>query len=162
MKKFRFRFQTVENVKKRQEDQKRERLAEANHTLHGKEAQLAGLNTMRDACERQIVTRTTGRLNAAELVLSHIYLQKLTRDIRRQKQEVTRAQQEVETRRTTLLETAQERKMFESLRARDRASYMYEEARQEQATMDEIASRIRHPSAGRGHPRKGRNEKAGG
>ena len=141
MKKFNFRFQPVEDVKKRQEDQKREHLAEANKTLRGQEDRLADLHNLRDDCHRQIVKRTRGRLNAAELVLSNFYLQKVTGDIQRQRKEVSRSQKEVETRRETLIQTARERKMLESLKERERAAHLYKENRKEQAQLDEIAGR---------------------
>lgn len=150
MKKFKFRFQAVEDVKRREEDLKRERLAEAHRTLQDQETALAGLHSLRDACQRQIVEQTTaGRLNAAEIALSHLYLQKVTEDIQRQRTQVARTQQEVETRRQILLQAAQERKMLENLKARDHAAHRYEEARQEQARMDEIAGRSKQlPASG--------------
>ncbi len=142
MKKFKFRFQSVEDVKRREEDAKREHLALANRTLQDQETALAGLHTLRDDCQRRIVEQATaGRLNAAEITLSHLYLQKVAGDIQRQRAQVARMQQEVETRRELLLQAAQERKMFESLKARDRAAHLYEENKQEQALMDEIAGR---------------------
>jgi flagellar FliJ protein len=149
--KFKFRFQSVENVKKREEGLKQERLAEVNRTLQDHETALAGLHGLREACQRQITERTTaGRLNAAEIALSHLYLQKVSGDIQRQRAQVARAQQEVEVRRETLVQTARERKMFENLRTRDQAAHLYEQARQEQARMDEIAGRPKQPPASGG------------
>jgi len=147
VKKFKFRFQAVENVKRREEDLKRERLSEADRLLQEQEALLSGLHQLRDTCQRRIVEQTvSGRLNAAEITLSHVYLQKVTEDIQRQQAQVARARQEVETRRAVLLQAAQERKMFENLKTRDQTAHRYEEARQEQALMDEIAGRQKGPS----------------
>lgn len=153
MQKFKFRFQSVEDVKKREEDQKRERLAEANRALQDHETALAGLHGLRDACQQRIAEQTTaGRLNAAEIALSHLYLQKVAGDIQRQRAQVARAQQEAETRRETLVQTARERKMLENLRTRDQAAHVYEQARQEQAMLDEIAGRSKQPPASGGQP----------
>jgi flagellar FliJ protein len=149
VKKFRFRFQTVENVKKREEDLRRERLAEADRTLQEQEALLAGLHQLRDTCQRRIAEQTSeGRLNATEIALSHVYLQKVTGDIQRQQARVEQARREMEARREVLMQAARERKMFENLKARDQSAHRYEESRQEQALMDEIAGRQKGPSSG--------------
>ena len=144
MKKFRFRFQTVENVKKREEDIRRERLSAADRVLQDQEAVLAELHHLRESCQRRIVEQTSeGRLNATEIGLSHIYLQKVTEDIQRQLTRVEQARKDVENCRRVLLTAAQDRKMLESLKTRDESAHRYEAARQEQAMMDEIAGRAR-------------------
>jgi flagellar FliJ protein len=156
VKKFKFRFQAVEDVKKREEDLKRERLAEAQKTLQAQEAMLADLRRLRETCQRRMTERTVaGRLNAAEMVLSHLYLQKVTEDIQRQEAHVARVQQDVEARRKVLMEAAQDRKMVENLKARDQAAHAYEAARREQSTMDEIAGRSKPSSARDGGPPAG-------
>ncbi len=153
MKKFRFRFQAVEDVKKREEDLRRERLVEADRTLQEQETLLAGLHQLRDTCQRRIVEQTSeGRLNATEIALSHVYLQKVTEDIQRQVARVEQARREMEARREGLLQAAQERKMFENLKVRDQSAHRYEEARQDQALMDEIAGRYKQPSSGGQQP----------
>lgn len=149
MKKFKFRFQTVEDVKKREEDLKREQLAGAGRRLQEQEALLEELHKLRESCQRRIAEQTaTGRLNASEIALSHIYLQKVTEDIQNQKARVARARQEMEAVRDLLLRVSQERKMFENLKARDQAAHRFEEARQDQAMMDEIAGRQKGPAPG--------------
>lgn len=149
MKKFRFRFQTVENVKKREEDLRRERLSGADRVLQEQEAILADLHQLRETCQRRIVEQTAeGRLNATEIALSHVFHQKVTEDIQRQVARVEQAQRDVENCRQVLLLAAQDRKMLESLKARDESTHRYEEARQEQAMMDEIAGRARQTPPG--------------
>lgn len=138
---FKWRLESVKKAKDREEERRQEALSRAQETLRTEEARLAELRARREEVLGQLRQKRSGRLNAADLALSHTYLKELEEKIRSQAQQVEEARSLSEQKRAHLLETVKERKILENLKERDRQKFRREEQRREQATMDEAAVR---------------------
>ena len=84
-----------------------------------------------------------GKLNILVLMFSRRYLDKLYRDITKQKDRVKKSEDKVDDAKHRLHAAMRDRKKYEKLKERRRLEYEYESGRAEQKELDEIASRPR-------------------
>jgi flagellar FliJ protein len=140
-KRFKWRLETVKKAKEREKEKNQELLGRAQTALRTEETKLATLRSERDKCVQELEGSRTGRLNPANLSLSHSYLNQLDRKIQEQEKQVELARSVTEEKRGILLKTVQERKVLENLRDREHQKFKKEERRRDQAMTDETAGR---------------------
>ncbi len=140
-KRFKWRLEPVKKAKERDEERGQAELAEARRALQTEETKLAQLREKREACVRQLHEKQAGRLNTADLALTHAYLKDLDRQIQAQTGRIEGAKSSAEAKQEALLKTMQEKKVLENLKERDRRKFRKTERRKDQAAMDETANR---------------------
>ena len=140
-KRFKWRLESVKNVKTQEEERNQQRLVEAQNALRAEEASLAGLCDQREVYHRQLQEKQSGRLNTADMSVLHAYLEQLAGKIQAQSSRVESARSTVEQRREALLKSVQENKVLENLETRDYQAFRKAESRKDQAAMDETANR---------------------
>jgi flagellar protein FliJ len=139
---FRFRLESLLNVRRNERDVLRQQYAQAVQAQQLLENQIAQVSD--EIADVRTVTRSSaapGRLNVDRLLQSHRY--ELLLQVRRQQmqQQLTKVKDEVERRRMALLQGDRDVKLLEKLKERQHASFLQNEMRQEQNRLDEIAQR---------------------
>lgn len=146
-KRFKWRFETVEKVKRREKEQRQEALASSRRTLQAEEQILAELLTLRVEQQRLQKQQQEGRLDPQALGRIYAYLENLNEKIEEQQAIVERAHLIEQQKQQALVEAVQEEKVLENLRVKDQQEFRKQERRKEQAQTDETASRRQNPQS---------------
>ena len=144
MKAFKFRLQTVLDMRQREEEARGRELAEALRAL---EAELAKLHEMRvleaNAQAEYYQLQSEGRLDVQAIQWFQTYSMRLTMSIREQTQRIVEAEALAGKRRAALMEAAQAKQVLDQLKTQARAEYQKAADMAEAKLIDEIAT-IRH------------------
>lgn len=139
MKRFKFKLQTVLDVKKRREEAIEEELSQLRALWEQQKESLALLE------EKQLHYQTSLRSCAqAKLQIQSIqqqleYLKFIADEIFRQQEELTRLACAMEQKRISLLAASQERQLLEQVKKKGQQAYIREYRREEQNFLDELA-----------------------
>ena len=138
---FKFRLETLLEVRKLREDQAKRDLALARKQVLEQNQKLLGILNEEDAGKKDLRAMKQKELSLTHLRLQEGYLNFLERRIR---QEYDRLQKMVKAeleRRRALTEAMKGVRILEKLRDRQRRAYQYDMDRQEQKFLDEMAQR---------------------
>lgn len=141
MARFRFRLQTVFRLREAVRDERREQLADAlrvDDALRERREELA--EQRRSA--RALQTLTAGPVNVDRLLEAQRYEASLSAEIQHVEDQRTRVAEEIERRRTALVEADRELKVLEKLRELRRSEHLREEAVEDAKRLDEAAGRL--------------------
>ena len=142
MPRFQFRLQTLYRLREAARDERREQLADAlrvDDALRSRGEELA--NERRTARELQALG--TGRVDIDRLLEAQRYEASLLVEIAHVDQQRARVAEEVERRRTALVEADRELKVLEKLRELRRSEHRLVEAVEENKRLDEAGARDR-------------------
>jgi len=139
MAKFVFKLQSVLNIKKQQEESKKNELGKAIQILESEKRKLSALeneleNTVTEFNEK------TKKTTVQELISYNKYLSSLNSSIRLQKEKVNDAAVYVDKIREELIDAVKERKILDKLKEKKYEEYLTEQKKLEQKTNDEIVS----------------------
>jgi len=137
--KFLFRFERVLKVKQLKEQERQRELAQAARRAEATQRSLDALNRRIREQQSDWRSRVQGDVDAWRLQLSAAFLEHLRQERRETESQLTDALQEVEARRSHLLDALKERKIFEALKEREHQSFRRAQARLEQRLTDEAA-----------------------
>jgi len=143
LKRFRFRLEKILRYKNQVEERKKQILSERNNELKIEKTHLNGLIDRNASYRDRYSSLFMGKLNILVLMFSRRYLDKLYRDITKQKDRVKKSEDKVDDAKHRLHAAMRDRKKYEKLKERRRLEYEYESGRAEQKELDEIASRPR-------------------
>lgn len=147
MKRFKFRLQTVHNLREQQRDEAERALVKATVEVTAAEAALAELQQQRAAAEQKMA-RATGLVYADELALQLNYLEFLAQRERALQARVTELEQQREAVRESALKAARDAEVTSQLKQRQRQRHEAELALVEQGFLDEMAANIVRRSTG--------------
>ena len=139
MAQFLFRFERVLKVKQLREQERQRELAQAARRAEATQRSLDALNRRIREQQSDWRSRVQGDVDAWRLQLSAAFLEHLRQERRETESQLTDALQEVEARRSHLLDALKERKIFEALKEREHQSFRRAQARLEQRLTDEAA-----------------------
>jgi flagellar FliJ protein len=140
MNKFKFKLQSLLNIKSQLEDSKKNDLGNATREL---EIQKTALRCLHEDKERHIAEmreKTSRRVTVKKLVEYNAYIAFLNKKIFLQKENVNDAQYNVDKIREELIVIARERQMLEKLRDDKYKLFLQEHLKEEQKLNDEIIS----------------------
>ena len=139
MKKYKFKLETVLDVKKHREEILEGELSRLETLFaQGKEC-LAQLEQKRAYYQTQLPTQEHMQLQIQAIQDQLEYLDYLAGEISKQKQELENLAKLVEEKRASLTEASQERQLLEEVKEKGRRAHIKEYHRQEQNFLDEIA-----------------------
>lgn len=139
-KRFVFRLETVERLRKRARDEQRRAVAEAVRVLAAAESRAQSLNQqLRNMVDLTREARQTERLDIAALRGNQLHRNWLYRRIMESNEEIAKAQVRLDSERTKLGEATARLKVLEKLRERRWSRHLVEVAREEQTIASEIA-----------------------
>ena len=139
-KRFVFRLETVERLRKQARDEQRRVVADAVRALASAESRAASLNEqLRAMVDRARGERQTDHLDIAALRGNQMHRNWLHRRIMESTEEIAKAQVRLDAERAKLGEATARLKVLEKLRERRWSRHLVEVAREEQTIASEIA-----------------------
>lgn len=140
MAKFRYRMQSILNIKYQLETQAKMELGRAQVKLIEEEERLKALIDRKEAYLEEGRQMRSRALNVNDLRDNSNAMKVMDEMIGRQKEQVAKAEKEVEAARVRLQEVMQERKMHEKLKEKALEQFMREENAAEFKAVDELTS----------------------
>lgn len=138
--KFVFKLQSVLNIKQQMEDSLKNELANAVKKLEAEKDILRQIEAEMEAKIEDINSKSSKGILVEKLREYNAYIAKLKETGGVQKENINKAQQNVDKYREMLLKAVQEREMLEKLKEIKFQEYLKEQLKEEQRLNDEIAS----------------------
>ena len=142
MKRFRFRFQRLLEIKEKMEERRKAELGEAVAVLNQERDRLAELRRIQQFYRQGSRSLPGTPLDPSLLSLNSSYDQRLRREAQEQLDRIRQIEEEVEKRRQKLVDATKERRVYEILKERAVEAYQHERRRQEQMVLDEIGGQL--------------------
>ncbi|HHW30450.1 MAG TPA: flagellar export protein FliJ [Clostridiaceae bacterium] len=140
MSKFQFNLQSLYNIKILMEDLAKNKLSKALKELNKQEMLLDQYLCDRSSCITELSAKCKDGVPSFVLKSYNLYLTQLNEKITKQKEVIKLAKKNVDTVREELIKATQEKEMFEKLKERKYAAYLYEISKKEQRITDELVS----------------------
>lgn len=140
MARFRYRMQSILDIKLKMETQAKQEFAEARMNLDREEERLAALRERRENYERRARERLMGTLNCRDMAENKEALLRMDEYIALQLLQVREAENKLERAREKLAEVMIERKSHETLKEKAFEQFLMDEKRQEGKEVDELTS----------------------
>lgn len=141
MKRFKFRLQTVHNLREQQRDEAERALLKATAEVAAGEAALEEMQRQREVAETKMA-RATGQVYAEELALQLDYLDFLAQRERALQARLAELERNREAMRENALNAARDAEVTSQLKQRQKERYEAELAIAEQNFLDEMATNI--------------------
>lgn len=140
MARFRYRMQSILDIKLKMETQARQEFAQARMLLEQEEEKLKALKERKAEYERQAREMLLGTLNCRNMAENKEALLRMDEYIGGQLLRIREAETKVEQAREKLAEVMKERKSHETLKEKAFEQFLLEEKRQEGREVDELTS----------------------
>lgn len=140
MAKFRYRMQSILEIKKKLEEQEKNEFAAARAALNEEEDKLEQLKKRKEAYEDEGRTLRENTLNIMDIIENKEALLRMDEFIADQQLNVKRAQDRMEEARLALQTAMQESKTQEKLREKAFEQFVKEENKRESKEIDELVS----------------------
>lgn len=142
MARFRYRMQSILDIKMKMETQAKQEFAEARMRLDQEEERLAALRERRENYERRAREQLVGFLNCRDMAENKEALLRMDEYIAQQLLQVREAEKRLEQAREKLAEVMKERKSHESLKEKAFEQFLLDEKKQEGKEVDELTSYV--------------------
>lgn len=140
MARFRYRMQSILDIKLKMETQARQEFAEARMRLDQEEERLEALKQRRESYERRAKEQLMGALNCRDMAENKEALLRMDEYIALQLLQIREAENRLERAREKLAEVMKERKSHETLKEKAFEQFLLDEKRQEGKEVDELTS----------------------
>lgn len=140
MARFRYRMQSILDIKLKMETQAKQEFAEARMNLDLEEERLAALRERRENYERRAREQLMGALNCRDMAENKEALLRMDEYIAQQLLQVREAEKKLEQAREKLAEVMKERKSHETLKEKAFEQFLLDEKKQEGKEVDELTS----------------------
>lgn len=140
MARFRYRMQSILDIKLKMETQAKQEFAEAKMNLDLEEERLAALRERRENYERRAREQLMGALNCRDMAENKEALLRMDEYIAQQLLQVREAEKKLEQAREKLAEVMKERKSHETLKEKAFEQFLLDEKKQEGKEVDELTS----------------------
>lgn len=137
---FRFRLQSVLEVRERLARLRQKEFSEVLAQRHAMEAQIEAFRQGLAKAGRYVDQARKDTVSAHPMELYGNYYRRVTSEIGRIEEQMREKQQELQAKRNALVEAKRAQRTLEILRDKQQARYAADEGRKEQATMDEVAA----------------------
>lgn len=140
MARFRYRMQSILDIKQKMETQAEQEFAEARMRLDEEEEKLETLKKRKAAYEQQARDMLVGALNCRDMAENKEALLRMDEYINLQRLEICKAEKKVEEAREKLAQVMMERKSHDTLKEKAFEQFLLEEKKQESKEIDELTS----------------------
>ncbi len=137
---FRYKMQSILDIKLKMETQARQEFAQAKTALDREEERLEGLRLQKREYEKHAQQLLSGKLDLREIQDNNEAILRTEDFIAEQMKRVQRTQQLLERARVKLREVMQERKVQETLKEKAFEEFLLEEKQQESKEIDQLTS----------------------
>jgi flagellar FliJ protein len=140
-KSFRFKLQTVLDLKERKEEEEKEKLARLFRVKAEEEALLAKLEMEKESVREELKRKqASGGLDIEKIKMFHGHLKTLDNRITHQRLRLKEIDIAIDRQRDELLKATQEKKTLEKLREKHREVWLMEAEAEERKFIDELAT----------------------
>lgn len=140
MARFRYRMQSILNIKLKMEVQAKQEFAAARLALSAEEEKLEALRVRKRQYEEEARILLSGGLCVRDIIDNKTAIVRMEENIKEQQLQVRMAEKQLEQARARLQEVMQERKTHETLREKAFQEFLQEENRKESKEIDELTS----------------------
>lgn len=140
MARFRYRMQSILDIKLKMETQAKQEFAEARIRLDEEEAKLEALKERKAKYEQQARDMLVGTLNCRDMAENKEALLRMDEYMSLQRLEIRKAQEKVEQAREKLAQVMVERKSHDTLKEKAFEQFLLDEKKQESKEIDELTS----------------------
>lgn len=140
MARFRYRMQSILDIKLKMETQAKQEFAEARIRLDEEEAKLEALKERKAEYEQQARDMLVGTLNCRDMAENKEALLRMDEYMDLQRLEIRKAEKKVEQAREKLAQVMMERKSHDTLKEKAFEQFLLDEKKQESKEIDELTS----------------------
>ena len=137
---FRYKMQSILDIKLKMETQAKQEFAQAKLILDREEEKLESLYARKREYEERAKDLLNGKLDLQEISDNNVAILRTDEFIAEQKKRVSKAEQLLEKARVKLQEVMQERKVQETLKEKAFEAFLQEEKQQESKEIDQLTS----------------------
>lgn len=137
---FRYKMQSILDIKLKMETQAKQEFAQAKLILDREEEKLEALYARKREYEERAKDLLNGKLDLQEISDNNVAILRTDEFITEQKKRVSKAEQLLEKARVKLQEVMQERKVQETLKEKAFEAFLQEEKQQESKEIDQLTS----------------------
>lgn len=137
---FRYKMQSILDIKLKMETQAKQEFAQAKLILDREEEKLEALYARKREYEERAKDLLNGKLDLQEISDNNVAILRTDEFIAEQKKRVSKAEQLLEKARVKLQEVMQERKVQETLKEKAFEAFLQEEKQQESKEIDQLTS----------------------
>ena len=137
---YRFNLESLLNYRRYQEEILQKELADCKNKLVQHEQTLHLMKHKWRKCSQDLSQRQKRGGTVSDLIMYFRYLDRLSLDIDKQKQQVVKAKKQFDSKRRELLEIVKKRKTLEKLKEKGFLDYSHTMLKKEQNLMDEAAA----------------------
>lgn len=137
---FRYKMQSILDIKLKMETQAKQEFAQAKLILDREEEKLEALCARKREYEERAKDLLNGKLDLQEISDNNVAILRTDEFIAEQKKRVSKAEQLLEKARVKLQEVMQERKVQETLKEKAFEAFLQEEKQQESKEIDQLTS----------------------
>lgn len=137
---FRYKMQSILDIKLKMETQAKQEFAQAKLILDREEEKLEALYARKREYEERAKDLLNGKLDLQEIGDNNVAILRTDEFIAEQKKRVSKAEQLLEKARVKLQEVMQERKVQETLKEKAFEAFLQEEKQQESKEIDQLTS----------------------
>jgi flagellar FliJ protein len=137
---FKFRLQTVLNIKMQKENSLKNELGKAMQRLEVEKKNLSSIIIEMENCIDNFNSESSKGVTVDRLREFSAYIPVLKEHVQIQKERVKYAEQDVDNIRVILIKAVQEREILDKLKEKQYKEYMEEQVKKEQKVVDEIVS----------------------
>lgn len=137
---FRYKMQSILDIKLKMETQAKQEFAQAKLILDREEEKLEALYARKREYEERAKDLLNGKLDLQEISDNNVAILRTDEFIAEQKKRVSKAEQLLEKARVKLQEVMQERKVQETLKEKAFEAFLQEEKQRESKEIDQLTS----------------------
>ena len=140
MARFRYKMQSILDIKEKLETKAKQDFAQANQRLMEEEEKLDALKRRKEAYLEEGIQIRLQVIDVRKIRENKMAVMKMDEYILQQSKEIAKAQKQVERARAALQQVMQERKVHEKLKEKSFQEFMKEEQQKENSQIDELTT----------------------
>ena len=140
MARFRYKMQSILDIKEKLETKAKQDFAQANQRLMEEEEKLDALKRRKEAYLEEGIQIRLQEIDVRKIRENKMAVMKMDEYILQQSKEIAKAQKQVERARAALQQVMQERKVHEKLKEKAFQEFMKEEQQKENSQIDELTT----------------------
>lgn len=140
MARFRYKMQSILDIKEKLETKAKQDFAQANQRLMEEEEKLDALKRRKEAYLEEGIQIRLQVIDVRKIRENKMAVMKMDEYILQQSKEIAKAQKQVERARAALQQVMQERKVHEKLKEKAFQEFMKEEQQKENSQIDELTT----------------------
>ncbi|KAB3535883.1 flagellar export protein FliJ [Alkaliphilus pronyensis] len=138
--KFSFRFESILNLKEKQEDNKKILLGTATKKLKKEEENLMSLKSKKNSIATEWKEKTKEAISIKEVQIQASKMNYIDDVIKQQNKIIISCEEDVTNHRVQLIEATKQSKIFNRLKEKDTDVYKYQLMKNEESLLDQLVS----------------------